>query len=55
MDLLKLVDSCSEVDRDAERKPVQILTEDGDVFDVVAVEYDPEADVTYLKVELAGE
>ena len=34
-------------------KPVQVLTEDGDVFDIASLEYDPEAGVTYIKVELA--
>jgi hypothetical protein len=34
-------------------KPVQVLTEDGDVYDIVTVEYDPAAEVTYLKCESA--
>ena len=35
--------------------PVQILTEDGDVFDVADVEFDKEAQTTYIKCELVDE
>lgn len=35
-------------------KPIQVLTEDGSVYDLVDIEHDPIAEVTFIKVELAG-
>jgi hypothetical protein len=51
--LNRLVLALSDDIIDNGSKPVQVLSEDGNVFDIVTVEYDPEAGVTYIKVEFA--
>jgi hypothetical protein len=51
--LNRLATELSDEIMDNGTKPVQVLSEDGNVFDIVTIEHDPEAGVTYIKVELA--
>lgn len=50
---MKLIDLITELSNGEYHDVVQVLNESGEVYDVLSVEYDPEAKTTYVKIELA--